>query len=250
MFEPGNDVVRVSHDDHFTANISLSPLLDPEVVGVMEVDVGEQRRDHRPLRSPGLTCRQHRSLKNTGLEPLAYQSKDALVADSMFDETDQPIVVDRIEERADVGVNDPVDGFPADPDCERIQRIVLAATGSETVREAEKLLLANAVEYLDHCPLDDLVFNRRDPQWALTSIRLRNHPSPRGKRAIRSLMYTRVKLLQLYFEILAVCFPCASIDSGSSTSLQREVRPSKKIDIHMVEQSRRANLWIVLYELS
>jgi len=77
----------------------------------------------------------------------------------MFEETDQPVVVDRIKERTNVGINDPVHSSVANSDPERIQRIVLTAARAKTVRKADEFLFVNYVEDLDHRPLDNLVFD-------------------------------------------------------------------------------------------
>jgi hypothetical protein len=45
----------------------------------------------------------------------------------MSQEADQPIVADRIEKAADVGVEYPVHFLPADSDNQRVQRIMLPA---------------------------------------------------------------------------------------------------------------------------
>src|SRR6185437_13908747 len=115
----------------------------------MQVDVCEQWRDNRTLRCSRLTRREHRSFQYTGFEPLAYQPQDTPVRNLMFHETDQLFMVDRIKERADVGIGNPIYGRRTDGDTQCIQRIVLAAPWPESIREAEKLLLVHRVEYLD-----------------------------------------------------------------------------------------------------
>src|ERR1700737_2480851 len=79
------------------------------------------------------------------------------VADPMLDKTDQPIVVDRIEESGNVGVQYPVHPRVADPDRERVQCIMRTASGPEPVREPEEIFLVDRVQHLDHRTLDDLV---------------------------------------------------------------------------------------------
>lgn len=44
MFETCNDVVGVTHDDHFASGFSPPPLLSPEIEDVVQVDVCEQWR--------------------------------------------------------------------------------------------------------------------------------------------------------------------------------------------------------------
>ncbi len=66
-------------------------------------------------------------------------------------------------------------------DC--IQRIVLAATRAKPVREPEKLFLIDGIEHFDHGTLDNLVFQRGDPERPL-SIAFRYKLPPRGQRPI------------------------------------------------------------------
>lgn len=48
--ESSNSVVSISHHDHLTVSVSLSPLSDPQVVDIVQVDVRQQARDRRALR--------------------------------------------------------------------------------------------------------------------------------------------------------------------------------------------------------
>src|SRR3981189_3195348 len=59
-----------------------------------------------------------------------------------------------------------------DPDNQRIHRIMRAAPGSESVREPEEVFLVDRVEHRSCRPLDDLVFQGRNRERALTPVRL------------------------------------------------------------------------------
>ena len=81
----------------------------------------------------------------------------------MLDELDQPTLVEVIKKSSNVGIKNVVH-FPLQERVrQRIQRLVLAAPRTKTVREAEKVFLVNLVEDGDHGLLDDLVFQGRDP---------------------------------------------------------------------------------------
>src|SRR5208282_2330187 len=43
VLEANDRVVRVSHDDHIACRVSRAPLLDPEIVDVVEIYIGKQR---------------------------------------------------------------------------------------------------------------------------------------------------------------------------------------------------------------
>src|SRR5690242_8295976 len=71
------------------------------------------------------------------------QADDAPVADPMLQEADQPLLVDLVEERADVGVQY-VAHLPAvDPDTERVQRIMRAASRPESIRHSKEVFLVD-----------------------------------------------------------------------------------------------------------
>jgi len=81
-----------------------------------------------------------------------------------------------------VGVENPVDFTCINSVCERIQRIVLAAPGSEPIAEPQKLRLVDRREDRNHRGLDDLVFQGRDAERPLFTIRLGYVPSTRWAR--------------------------------------------------------------------
>jgi hypothetical protein len=85
------------------------------------------------------------------------------IGDAMLDELQKPIVSNFIEKAPDVSVKNPIHFLPHDSHPERIQRIMLASPGSETIREPLKVLFVNLIEDRHHGVLDDLVFQRSDP---------------------------------------------------------------------------------------
>src|SRR3954468_10883994 len=45
-------IVGIAHDDHLARRVARAPLLDPEIVDIMEVHVRKARGDHTPLGCP------------------------------------------------------------------------------------------------------------------------------------------------------------------------------------------------------
>lgn len=127
MFEADADVVGEAHDDHIARSVAPSPALGPEIEHKMKVDVGKERRDHRALARSLIIGRDDPVFKNARFELFLDQADDALVADPMFNEANQPGLTDTIEERPNVGVQDVVHLRPVDPDNQGVQRIMLAA---------------------------------------------------------------------------------------------------------------------------
>jgi hypothetical protein len=124
------------------------------------------------LRRPHLWLGHLSVFHHPSLQPFADQADHAAVADPMLDKTDQPLVVDRIEEPGNVGVQYPVHSRVADPDRERVQCIMRTASGPEPIREPEEIFLVDRVQHLNNRTLDDLVLQRRDAERALPTIRL------------------------------------------------------------------------------
>ena len=50
VLEPDDEIVSETHDDHITARVPLPPPVGPQVQDVVQVHVGEQRRNRCPLR--------------------------------------------------------------------------------------------------------------------------------------------------------------------------------------------------------
>jgi len=76
-------------------------------------------------------------LHDTGAQPLPDQRHEPKVSDPMRHEPQQPVVIHRIEEPLDDGIHHPIQLRTIHPDRKRIQRVVLATTRSESIREAD-----------------------------------------------------------------------------------------------------------------
>src|SRR5260221_9934400 len=115
----------------------------------------------------------------------------------MLDELDQPLVADRIEEPRDIGVQYPVHLALADPDRQRIQRIMLATPRPKPIAEPQELFFPDGIQYFHQRALDDLVFQRCNTQWTLSAIRLRYIHPPGWLRPIGTPVDTVVQVCQL-----------------------------------------------------
>src|ERR1022692_4375171 len=90
-----------------------------------------------------------------------------------------------IEKATNVSIENPVHILPHDPNPERIQRIVLAASGTETIGEPAEILFVNLVEDCHYGLLNDLILQGCDTQGALPSIGFRNVGSLGRLRSIQ-----------------------------------------------------------------
>src|SRR5260221_10018650 len=163
MLETHDDVIGIAHNDDLTLGMALPRAVWPETKDVMEVDIGQQRRGNRPL---GRACLRGHKLSffhHTCLQPLADKAAYTTITDAVFNETHQPLVVDRVEESCNIGVHYPVHLRASNPDGQCVQRIMLTAPWSEPVREPEEVFFVDCVEHLHHCTLNDLIFQWRSP---------------------------------------------------------------------------------------
>src|SRR5271169_5357419 len=236
MLEANDEVVGIPHDDHVARGLAPSPAFGPEVEDVMQVDVGKQRRDYRALPSPPLTDRCDPVFQDARLQPFLDQADDAPVADAMFQEADQPLLADFVKERSDVGVQYPVHLRALDPDNERIQRVMRAAPGSESVREPEEVFLVDRVEHRNSRPLDDLVFQSGNRERALPAVSFGNVDPPRRQCPICSPMDASMQVLEVALEILLVTSPGQAIYTRCGVFLKFEERLVEQIDADVVEE--------------
>jgi hypothetical protein len=88
-------------------------------------------------------------------QPFLDEPEDALIADPVFQEADNPFLGDLREERPDIGVQYEAHFLAADPDVECVQRIVLAAPRPEPIRKSEEVCLVHLVQHRRHRSLDD-----------------------------------------------------------------------------------------------
>jgi hypothetical protein len=83
-------------------------------------------------------------------------------------------VVHRLVDAPPVGIEDPVAGARCTAYRDGIHRLVRAASGAGTGRDAETRVRVHGVEHLDGRPLDDCVVQRRLAEGSLATIGVRD----------------------------------------------------------------------------
>src|SRR6516164_2948540 len=101
MLEAGHQIIGVAHDDHVATGLLPSPAFGPQIEYVVQVDVAEERCDHRTLTGSTVSYGYDPVFEDARLKPFTDQADDALVADPVFQEADQPILVDAAKRRGD-----------------------------------------------------------------------------------------------------------------------------------------------------
>jgi site-specific DNA recombinase len=104
----------------------------------VQVDVGQQRRDYRTLTSSYVTCVDDPIVQDTCLQPFSDEANDTSVADPVLQETDEPLVINRVKEAPNVGIQDVVHFLSRDSNDQRVQRIMLAAFRTEPIENPRK----------------------------------------------------------------------------------------------------------------
>lgn len=131
--------------------------MDPEIEDVVQEDVGKERADARPLRRAPVRLLLLAALKNASPQPQPDEPQDARIGDPVRHDSQQPLVIDRVEEAANVGIEHPVHALPHDRCMQSIKRHVRIAPRPEAVGEPEEVGLVDGAQHLGHRALDDLV---------------------------------------------------------------------------------------------
>jgi hypothetical protein len=143
-------------------------------------------------------------------------------------------VIDLVEKRPDVKVENPAHLLSGNPNVERVQRIVLASPWSEPIRKAQEILFPNLVENCPYRVLDDFVLQRRDSQWSLPSIAFRDPDSSCWFCSISSAMDSPMQVAQSRLQSLSILFPRHSVYSWGRLLFQAVVAIPEQIDGHVV----------------
>src|SRR5258708_3229199 len=219
VLKSDDTIVGVAHYDDIPAGVAMSPLLSPQVERVVQITVGKQRRNHRPLWGTGVSRRPLPIVEHSRLQPLANQSDYAWITNPVLYETDQPFMADRVKIGPDVAIQNPVHLRAGNPGSECIQRIVLATPRSEPVREPQQVFFVNRIEHVHHGTLEDFVFQRRDAHRPLRSVLLRNEPSTPLPRPIATAMHASMQIHEVGFQVLLILRPRDIVYAGSCVPL-------------------------------
>jgi hypothetical protein len=132
--------------------------IEPWVQDIMEVYIGQQRRDGRSLRSARFAGFPLVLFNDSSMEPFANQAQQPPVSYPVLEELHHPFVADVVKEATNVCVQHPVHFAPVDSDGQRIKRIVRPASGPEPIGKAQEIHFIDGVEEFDDCRLCDFVF--------------------------------------------------------------------------------------------
>src|SRR5262249_1033793 len=87
MLETDDLIVSKAPEGYGGVRFGRAAFLDTQIIRVVQVDVGKDWGNHRTLRSANLTARHPSVLDDADFEPFRYQAQDALVRDTVLEET-------------------------------------------------------------------------------------------------------------------------------------------------------------------
>ena len=80
MLKPQHGVICVPDDNDIAFGLLLPPLLHPQIESMVQLEIGKDRRYHRPLRSPFLRLAPLALLHHARRQPFSDQTDDSPVS--------------------------------------------------------------------------------------------------------------------------------------------------------------------------
>jgi hypothetical protein len=148
----------------------------------------------------------------------------------------QLLPIDAVEERHDVGFDDPIRLAGVRRTVERLERVVRPASAPEAVRAVEKRLLVNSLQHFTHSVLHDLVFDRRDANRSRPSSVLRDVHASDRLMAVPARLHPLVQVSQLLIELLPVLLLRRAIHADGRIPADAIERPRERRLINEVRQ--------------
>ena len=230
VLEPCDKIISEPHDDHVTARVMLPPPLGPQVQDVVQVHVGEQRRNRCSLWRPLLRFRQLPVFDDPCGQPLADQPQDPFIRDPVPEEPLKPASVKLPEEVADIRVQHPAHLVLVDPGRQRVQRVMRLSARPEPVRDPPEIRLEYGVQHFRQRSLDDLVLQRRHPERAHPPVRLRNQHPPHRLGPVRSRLHPSVQVPQVTLQVPPVLLPPHTVRARCRVLFQRRERRPQPVE--------------------
>ena len=158
----------------------------------------------------------------------------------MCEHPQQPLVIDRVEEAADVRVEHPVHVLRHERRMQRPQRLVRIPARPKSIGETHEVDFVDGTEHLGHRTLDNLVLQGWDAQRPLSTVGFRDVHAADRQRPESSTMHAVTQVLQLPRQALFVGRDRFPVDSRRRMALQSTERSRERLDIHVMQQRRES----------
>ena len=204
----------------------------------MQIDVRQNRRNNRTLRSAPKVIPPFAPFHDASIEPLDNQADNPPVADTVLQKPDQPVPVDSVKVRPDVRIDNPSDPSPFYPESQGVERIMRPTSGSEPIAESEELrLVYRQKDGLRHRLLGPILSSTAAmPSGRVPPSRLRYLYPPRRTRPVRSALNPVMQVAQPFGQTLPVFMPRHAIHACRCLLLQRKVGRIERFRRDVVQQ--------------
>src|ERR1700692_790491 len=134
VLETDHKVIDVTHQMGFAPQPNLDDVLEPKVEHVMKVHVAQQHANRSTLRG-SLLAQMNRSIfQDARFQPTPDQADQARIAYSMFDKSEDPIMIEPPEEVLQIRLQHPADHAAGDDLIEGRQGMMSAELRSAAER--------------------------------------------------------------------------------------------------------------------
>ena len=245
ILKSNNEIVGPAYDNDVSAFALRSPLLNPQIEGVVQKDIRQQRRNHPALDCPFLSAVPFSVLQDPRVEPLSYQSHNAFIHYPVLDKLNQPVMVDGVKEPLDIGIQNIIHFPRLKSNIQRIQTVMLASPRSISIRESEKVRLVDCIQYQGRCVLDDFILQCEHPQRSLLAVSFGYVRSLDWLCSIGSTFDSLREIFQVFCKLLRILsprdpiYPCRHVPLETIESLFEYVDR-----INVMHQSRELLLFI------
>ena len=147
-------------------------LLEPFIQHMVQEDVREHRRDHAALWGAFGRQSQEPVFQNSRFQPLVDHPSNDAIGHSLVEDCAQVGVWNRVEILAYINLDNPILPLPRGDAIQFTQRLVRRAPRPEAVRAGQKVLLVDGLQNHGDRSLRYLVFESRNAERPLRTVRL------------------------------------------------------------------------------
>ncbi len=154
----------------------------------------------------------------------------------------QPLVVNRLKEAANVGIEHPVHALAHDRCMQRIKGQLRGSPRPEAIREPAEVDLIYGAHHFGDRALDDFVFERWHTERALATIGFGNVDTTHRLWPVSSCVDPDAEIPEIILQSFRIFHHCHPIDSGTRLPLLSAERPVKGAFVDVVQQGGEPGL--------
>jgi hypothetical protein len=148
------------------------------------------------------------------IQPFIDHPSDDAVCDSLVEERPKVGVWNRIEILAYIKFEHPVEALGPDLLLQAVKCLVSRATRSEAIRAGQIVLFVDGLQHHRHGTLRYLVFEGRNPQRPLRSIRLGYVHSPNRRGLVATRLDPLQEVQEIGLKVRLIVRRCDAVDTG------------------------------------